>query len=476
MHSIIQSANFLSKKESIEDFSVVLMGIDTMSQLNLRRTMQKTYTFLEKNDWVNLRGYNKIDDNTFPNLMAILSGMNLSQIHTICNPEKNYLDTCDIIWNRFKEFKFATAYAEDESQLNTFNFLMKGFNNTPTDLYFRPYFLAAETLTVVTQYLSSYCTGPETSGERVLSLIKDFLNVFQNKSKFGLFWMNTFSHNNINAASGMDDVFEKFFTNLMNTKAAENTIMVFFSDHGFRFGKIRYTYSGWLEERLPFIYLWIPKAFRNKYPVSYNNLLENSNKLTTPYDLYMTLQDIIQIANKTYKIQPSLACPKCKSLFEQVDNERSCNDAAISQHHCTCMGHFYIDPNSQLVKKATYFALDKLRSTINSFAEGPSKCSIYDLKHIISSGITETFYNKNHESFKYLLIVFETFPKAVFEATVSISSQNNIPLFTLQGIISRVDRYGNTSACVNNSILRKYCHCGGLYTSMKKTIDILFNN
>ncbi|RZC36497.1 uncharacterized protein BDFB_001632, partial [Asbolus verrucosus] len=440
VHSIIAHNSVTrSKRRSEGPYSVLLVGIDTMSQLNLMRTLPKTHKFLERNSWINLRGYNKIDDNTFPNLMAILSGMNLSQIHTKCNPEKNVLNDCDIIWKKFREFEYVTAYAEDESKLSTFNFLMKGFNDTPTDFYFRPYLIAAETLTVVMQYLASYCTGPETSGERILNLIRDFSETFVDNRKFGLFWMNTFSHNNINTASGMDDVLENFLSYMMTSGVLNDTIMVFFSDHGFRFGKIRYTYSGWLEERLPFNYIWIPQSFQDKYPESYSNLRHNANKLTTPYDLYMTLQDILFRSDNTYKVQPSLACPKCRSLFQSVNDDRSCDDAAISQHLCTCMGHFYIDPNSRIVKKATYFVLDKLRSTINSFVEGPAKCASYNLKHIISSGITETFYNKKHESFNYLLIVFETFPKAVFEATVSISYQNFYPLFTLQGIISRVD-------------------------------------
>ena len=343
VHSIIkENEETLYKRPSGGDYSVLLVGIDTMSQLNLIRTMPKTYRLLENTGWINLRGYNKIDDNTFPNLMAILSGMNLSQIHTICNPEKNYLDDCDIIWKRFRQRDYVTAYAEDESHLNTFSFLMKGFNNTPTDFYFRPYFLAAETLNVVTHYLASYCTGPETSGERILDLIKDFVDVFSDKLKFGLFWMNTFSHNNINTASGMDDVFEKFLSYLMKSKVSENTVVVFFSDHGFRFGKIRYTYSGWLEERLPFIHIWVPKSFRAKYPESYNNLMCNAFKLTTPYDLYMTLQDILQRSDSTYEVQSSLACPKCRSLFQRISENRSCDDAAISQHLCRCMDTFIL--------------------------------------------------------------------------------------------------------------------------------------
>lgn len=50
--------------------SVLFLGIDSMSRMNLMRTMPKTYNYLVTNDWIGLKGYNKIAENTFPNLMG----------------------------------------------------------------------------------------------------------------------------------------------------------------------------------------------------------------------------------------------------------------------------------------------------------------------------------------------------------------------------------------------------------------------
>lgn len=50
--------------------SVLFLGIDTMSRMNLMRTMPKTYNYLVENDWIDMKGYNKIGSNTFPNLMG----------------------------------------------------------------------------------------------------------------------------------------------------------------------------------------------------------------------------------------------------------------------------------------------------------------------------------------------------------------------------------------------------------------------
>lgn len=50
--------------------SVLFLGIDSMSKMNLMRTMPKTYNYLITNDWIGLKGYNKIGENTFPNLMG----------------------------------------------------------------------------------------------------------------------------------------------------------------------------------------------------------------------------------------------------------------------------------------------------------------------------------------------------------------------------------------------------------------------
>ena len=40
--------------------NVILIGIDTMSRMNFRRTMPKTFELLQDKKWFELQGYNKV--------------------------------------------------------------------------------------------------------------------------------------------------------------------------------------------------------------------------------------------------------------------------------------------------------------------------------------------------------------------------------------------------------------------------------
>lgn len=453
--------NRVKLKKDEKPLSVLMVGIDSMSRLNLRRVMPKTTEFLERNKWLNLKGYNKVADNTFPNLMAIFTGKNDSYSYETCYPRTvGNLDKCNILWYKFREMGFITSYAEDEESLNTFNNDKKGFKKPPTDFYFRPYTIAAEQIGVKVVHRMTYCSGPESSSERILKLSKDFAVATLDYPSFGLFWVNTFSHDNINFASGMDAKVSEFLEDIKKSGTLENTILIFFSDHGFRFGDVRFTHTGWLEERLPFIYVWFPKWFRKQFSQEYNNFKINTERLTTPYDLYMTLQHIIKLAgHENYEIAASSACSKCYSLFYEVDINRSCSDAGIEHHWCTCNGHSYISPTEPIVISATYFALGEIKKLMGSFGSESEKCATLELNRIRASGISEV--NHAESDTRYMLIMFETSPMAVFEATVSFRMNGTTPSFQLNGKINRLDYYGHNK-CVTDSVLKKYCNCYGL--------------
>lgn len=40
--------------------NVLLLGIDSFSRINLRRTMPNTFNYLQMNNWFELQGYNKV--------------------------------------------------------------------------------------------------------------------------------------------------------------------------------------------------------------------------------------------------------------------------------------------------------------------------------------------------------------------------------------------------------------------------------
>ncbi|XP_044272214.1 uncharacterized protein LOC123016065 [Tribolium madens] len=445
--TIIEKQDVMKNRN--EAFSVLIVGIDSISRLNFIRILRKSYLFLWKNNWITLKGYNKIDDNTYPNIMALLSGLNEKNAQEKCPSTKfRGLDRCPLIWYDFRNSGYATAYAEDETRMSTFNLNKKGFSSPPTDYYFRPYLQSAEKLKIRTFYGLKFCTGPENTGERVLNLAKNFSKILKNRPNFGFFWMNSFSHNDLNSASAMDEKISQFLQDVSNSGVLQNSFMVFLSDHGTRWGDFRETPMGWYEERLPFIYLWVPENFKKRFPQEFRNLKLNVNKLTTTYDVYMTLQHILVLSGQNYTMKPSQGCPKCRSLFDQIQKERSCEDAGIEPHWCTCINYSPIN-QTNLVESASSYVLQYINGVITA-KNAAKMCRTYTLGKIISARISDDQ--------KFLLLVLETTPKAIFEVTVW-HRPGSKPAFSVKGGISRIDRYRDHSICMRDDWLKKLCYC-----------------
>ncbi|XP_050309554.1 uncharacterized protein LOC126745656 isoform X2 [Anthonomus grandis grandis] len=454
-----------SKGDSVTSnnkLKILMMGIDSVSRLNLERSLPKLQAYLERT-FIGFKGYNKIEDNTFPNLMAILSGRSMDTLEPHCVRSEPF-DNCDILWNIFKDYGVITAYGEDEPFLNTFTYYKKGFIDPPTSVYLRPYFLSAYLLPMTYKHSMGVCTGPQNTGERMLDAAKDFLVTFRNNSFFAFYWMNSFSHDNVNFASTMDEQLINFFTHSVVQEAMKDTVIIFFSDHGFRFGDIRFTYSGWLEERLPFLYVYFPERFRQINPHYLKNFQFNAHtRLTTPYDLYMTLQDLLKMYNDSYAIRPSPGCPKCKSLFALMPESRSCEDAGIPRHYCTCDGYSRVSLTDPAVLAVAEFVVKEVNDLINGFGDEGSKCATFTLKTI------ETVVKSDTDAI-YLILV-KTYPYAMFEATVRVKKNNDHELL---GQISRLNKYGAYSSCVHNDILKKYCFCDSWSTLILSNVCYLF--
>lgn len=173
--------------------------------------------------------------------MAILSGMSETEIYKTCNPEKlGKLDECPMLWKELADQGYATAFGEDESWIGTFSFLKSGFIKQPTTHYLRPFTLAAE------KYLSfkykswmTYCLGYQAYADFIYQYAIDFAAVYKDDPFFGLFWTSTFSHQDISDASSMDERMKYYLEQLEVRGILNDSAVVFFSDHGIRFGPVR---------------------------------------------------------------------------------------------------------------------------------------------------------------------------------------------------------------------------------------------
>ncbi|ALC44578.1 CG7120 [Drosophila busckii] len=447
--------------------SVLLIGIESISRVNLIRAMPKTAQYLYDNDWFELAGYNKIDDNTFPNIMALMTGYNLSSAMQHCSPYRvDGLDNCSFLWKQYQQHGYATAYGEDAVKIKTFKYLKKGFKQPPVDYYLRPYLTAAEKLLGGNVLLGlPHCVGFETEAEHVYNYALEFARRYRNDSYFGFFWTNTHSHSDISQSSSMEDYLKEYLGKLVAQGTMEHSIVVFFSDHGLRFGPTRNTWSGHYEERLPLLFIWLPKYLRQRHPEFVDALQLNRNRLTTPYDLHLTLKHFLALSGRAGSLAdmgPAQDCPQCQSLLLPVPLSRSCRDVAISDHWCTCWSYDHVYKNSKTVRQLAKYVVHYLNDYVTSFRNGSFAhfCMPLSLQSM-SSAYKAHANPMDPAHIKVYRLIFYTSPnKALYEATV----RHNEKLPGEQGMqvtgsVSRLNMYNGEANCLGDFSIRKYCFC-----------------
>ena len=401
-----------------------------------------------------------MDDNTYPNLMSILTGFNLSVALDRCQPEIiGKLDTCPFLWNDFRDTGYAIAYGEDEPSYSTFNSHSKrGFLKPPTDYYLRPYMMAAEQLLPIKKKkYQNFCLGRRESGVHVYDYAMDYATHYKNDASFGLFWLNSFSHDDMNDPSAMDGKVNDYIEMMDERGILNESMVVMFSDHGMRYDAIRHLVTGWLEERLPFIFIWLPPWFQNQHPEFVEALKINRNRLTNPYDLHMTLKHILKLADPSREYVPAPNCAKCQSLFTEIPWNRTCEEISIDSHWCTCPKYRDENENEKIVQDAAKFALADINRLIDQY-DDKHVCAKLEFKKVSHARAAE--YHKPNDSYIEYLVTFLVSPSdAWLESTVKYRDDSG---FEINALTSRLNQYGNESICTKAYHLRKFCYCKDL--------------
>ncbi|XP_030372259.1 uncharacterized protein LOC115622456 isoform X2 [Scaptodrosophila lebanonensis] len=445
--------------------SVLMIGIDSISRVNLIRAMPKTAQYLYDNSWFELAGYNKIEDNTFPNIMALATGYNLSEAISKCRPDQEGgLDKCEFIWQLYRDHGYVTAYGEDAVVINTFNYLKKGFKDPPVDYYMRPYLFAAEKLLSMTVVSGlPHCLGYKHAAEHVYDYALEFARRFKDDTYFGFFWTNTHSHSDISQSTTMDVYLRDYLQELVQLGTMNNTIVIFFSDHGLRFGPTRATWSGHMEERLPFIFIWLPPSVRNAHPEFVSALTLNRNRLTNPYDLHMTLKHILRLSGRVPSKDPlggpARACAQCHSLLRPVAENRSCADIGIADHWCTCHPYDVIYTDSKTVHMLAKRVVLHINKFVAEFHNGSyaKLCQPLSYMSVKSAYRAQRNVGDLPHVNTYRLLFYTRPNKALYEATVRYNDQSDVMQVT--GGVSRLNMYNGEADCMMDFAPKKYCYC-----------------
>lgn len=457
------------RNESNEPMSVMVLGIDSVSRLNFHRQMNESAEVL-LNDLraIEMFGFNKVADNTYPNLIPTLTGLDETELITACIPTKNHtFDRCNFIWNTFKEKNYATAYVEDAASLGLFQFMKRGFTNQPTDYSIRPILIEMERHISKQKNVNTFlCLGKRRTFDVLLEYAQKLITLMAERLHFSFFWTTSYTHDYLNFPTLIDANLAEFLREMQTSGALDNLFLILMSDHGIRWGSFRSTYQGMMEERQPFVFFIPPKRFADRYPEAMRNLVRNRRRLTTHFDLYETMRDLANlkslesqsIKERAKELDEFEPMPRGISLFLPVPKIRSCYNAAIADHWCTCHERTELMATDSRVSDVARLIVKLINDMIKPYPQ----CQRLQLNSVFSAnlGTSNTIFRNVTNHFVDVAVQLQTRPgMGEFEATARIHENNN---FELTGTISRTNLYGKQSYCIDDYKLKLYCFCDSL--------------
>ena len=119
--------------------NILLLAIDSISYINFKRHFIRTEKFVKQHDFYELRGYNKVGQNTFPNMIPFLLGRHENEMVKPGQLMKTKFGEWPIIWKNYSSKGFMTTFVEEMGSKGLFQFKGQGFKKKPTDYETRPF-------------------------------------------------------------------------------------------------------------------------------------------------------------------------------------------------------------------------------------------------------------------------------------------------------------------------------------------------
>ena len=234
----------------------------------------------------------------------------------------------------------------------------------------------------------------------------------------------------------------------------ENSILFFFSDHGYRFTEFAKTPVGAAENNLPFLFLVIPPRLKKLLPDLVVNAHNNVRRLVTAFDFHKTLQHLLHLqtpnnSSESWSNEANDGSQESFSLLTHIPKNRTCDTAGIPPAYCSCEAMITTDTSAAATISAGSALIEAINAALTKVSD---ICENWKLHRIIEA-------KKRTKTEEYSIHV-ETRPKAEFQGWVDMRGGRTKAKVSLNQVW-RNDIYGNTSACVlqRHYSLKEYCLC-----------------
>ncbi|KAH8356966.1 hypothetical protein KR200_009312, partial [Drosophila serrata] len=433
--------------------SVLIVGLDSMSQPHFARTMAQTANFLFSLPHVELKGFHRLGS-TFESLMPLLSGFSGSEMAKFVSTLEK-LDNCPFIWKEFRKAGYETALGEDNIDKSVFP--GQGFEEPPTDHYLRPALIEMWLKTRRDRGKGIHCNSKDSYA----MVLRDFFYKIiphHRRHRFFTFlrWTQGIDHL-FNYGRTLDTMFLEMFRHAARSGLLKNTLLLVVSNHGLNSGYFYETVQGKVEGNLPLALLCYPKWMEESFPRAIANLRQNSHRLVTSYDLHVTLLDLPRLTSiEDRSIEQrsfGLAAqdlPRGISLFLPVPSTRDCSSAHVPSKYCLCQEQAKVSPTEGYVLRA---ALLVVRTINRALQKHIPPCHKLELKLVLAVDEWSPPAEKNYAE---LLVRLVTTPgDGEFEGVVTYTGHE----LALNGPILRKNEVGNDTYCIDNYLINMYCYC-----------------
>ncbi|OMJ92731.1 hypothetical protein SteCoe_4482 [Stentor coeruleus] len=399
------------KKPIKKPLSVIIIIIDSVSRQSLFRNLPQTVNFL--NTYMSNSAYGKdftmfdflnnnaIKPKTIYNMVPIYTGQSYSSLYSkVAN--KTWENESDqllfkenekkSIWHEFKNQGFLTMFSFEtvEDYLSEIigkkiiaDHVVCNFWNMANKYFGFSDFSERKQV----------CIGGLPSYKHSFNYLLDYLVNYPGMNKFAYIHLSIAHEKSGNRLYNADSDFLVLLNEIINLHKSrqENLALFFMSDHG-RGKSSPLSFESLAEQVQPFTILISSKEII-KDMKGYYNLQNNTNRLTSRYDIYKTIRllahypymDYHELIKENKKI--STEYPSKNLFLEQIPTTRTCEESGIYMNYCFCRPLKKADIGSWKTNRAlNYFIEASIRNinTINSKKIDNKGCDYVELDQILS--------------------------------------------------------------------------------------------
>ncbi|RNA44170.1 DUF229 domain containing, partial [Brachionus plicatilis] len=451
-----------ANNDKCKPLNILLLSYDSISRVSwFKRLPQTTEYLINQMNTTVLYGHNIIGDGTPACMIPVLTGKTEEELPSTLksDPKGQYVDQVyPFIWNDLHKKGYMSFHMEDWPQVSAFTYRLRGFSNKTAHHYMRSYQLGLwkRVQNAYFTHKDDLCIGSVKRSKKSLDLVQEFIDMYKTKSNYAaiMHYIEN-SHDGNERANHLDQDLKNFLSHNFEAGNLNNTALFLYSDHGSRFGMDRWSNQGDLEERLPFVSLFLPQSFTKSRPDQFKNLQINSQQLTTPFDIHQTIREL-SCTKESEKIKHIRAI----SLLDKIPVNRTCQSIGLSTHYCVC------DQNWQFLDIKEKFSLHSAEYIVSYLNKVLSKAKDY----CVPLRLKEISYVKKAKigGEVYYKINLATEPNhARYEALVKFDQTEKKLLIKSTNSVSRLDAYGSQPKCLesvppskNLTVdLRKFCLC-----------------